>query len=135
MGWLWSLTLFYLLLSAPQAQSDGKQRATSVLRERLCCVETFQTSHQEECRTAECPQVSNSPAAERAETETSSEPVWPTWPPSQDCRRCSRQRYRSANQEKCKNCPEGKVTKGEKNKNKKKKKNGRNKKKDGKKGN
>merc|ERR1712088_1160217 len=101
--WMWSLTLFYLLLAAPQAQSDGGQ-----------------TTDQEECRTAECPEVSNPPAAHRdaaGRAETSSEPGLPTWPPSQDCRRCSRTRYRSANEEKCKNCPEpeGKLTKGEKN--------------------
>merc|ERR1712019_73407 len=120
--WMWSLTLFCLLLAAPQAQSDGEQHDAAERAEtssepglptwpptldcRRCSRTRYRSANEEKCKNCPEGKMTKGDDAERA--ETSSEPGWPSWPPSQDCRRCSRTRYRSANEEKCKNCPEQK---------------------------
>merc|ERR1711934_872995 len=115
---MWRLSLISLLLTAAQAQSD---RARLRLCER-CEVERFHERHEDQCR-SQCPGISSHSqpvwppsGAEVDRKETVETSTWPSWPPSptQDCRRCSRQRYRSANEEQCKNCPEQKVTKEKK---------------------
>merc|ERR1711913_97121 len=112
---------------------------------KRCAVDRFNVKHKEQCRTL-CPGVSSRPVwpppghlqgkeekeeEDRVEVETSS---WPAWPPSPDhCARCSRPRYRSANEDVCKDCPESESENPEKANKKVKRKDGKREKKKNKK--